>query len=204
MAYKNLLLLSPAVLLLIIGTGCGSPYATKINGGNSSITVTDAGGASTAASSSGTTGTQAPYRVSIQGTGYDSHSVIVSVGSTLKVAFIAGKQNAEANGVFYPYSMLAVYLGVGTNLQPTQLVQNGYGGSTAQESTVIDLSNSFASTCSSSDPTCRQKVTVVVTQPNSDDACINTSYASCPYAHVPSGHPWNGTLLIQTDDTTAI
>jgi hypothetical protein len=204
MAYKNLLLLSPVVLLLLVGTGCGSPYATKINTGSSSITVTDAAGASTSASSTGTTGTQAPYRVAIQGSGYDSHSVVVSTGSTLKVAFIAGKQNAEASGVFYPYSVLAVYMGVGTNLQPTQLIENGYGGGTPQESTVIDLSSSFTSTCSSSDPTCRQKVTVIVTQPNNDDACINSSYANCPYSHVPSGHPWNGTLLIQTDDTTAI
>jgi len=157
-----------------------------------------------AASSTGTGGAQAPYRVAIQGNGYDSHSVTVPVGTVLKVAFIAGKQNAEASGVFYPYSMLAVYMGVGSNLQPTQLIENGYSGGTAQESTVIDLSSSFTSTCASGSASCRQQVTVIVTQPNNDDACLNSGYSGCPYAHVPTGHPWNGTLLIQTDDTTSL
>lgn len=204
---RNRMLLAPTLILLTaVLTACGSPInslkaTNESSSGGSSTSEPITIGASTGA------GLQSPYSVAIKGTGYDSLSVTVPVGSVLKVAFIAGTQDAEYNGVFYPYSALAVYLGVGTNLQPTQLVHNGYGGTTAEISTVIDLSNAFTSTCQSGNTNCRTQVSVVITQPQDDDACINqTTYnpSACPYSHVPTGHPWNGTLMIQTDDTTAI
>jgi hypothetical protein len=201
------MLLSPTLILLTaIGSGCGSPYPVNRQSSSTSTTSEPYSQSSTPVSvgaSSPGVGGQAPFQVKIQGNGYDSHSVTVTTGNTLKVAFIPGKQNSEANGVFYPYSMLAVYVGVGTNLQPTQLLYNGYYGQSAQESSVIDLSGAFASKCNSGDTSCRQQVTVIVAQPNDDDSCLNTGLG-CPYSHVPSGHPWNGTLIIETDDTSPI
>lgn len=212
-AIKNLVLLSPALLLLTaIGTGCGMSYAPANAAGSTSSysssgtdsSASTSGVPTTSAATTSGGGGQAPYQINIQGSGYDSHSVTLSTGTTLKVRFIAGKQSQETGGQFYPYSMLGVYVGVGSNLQPTEMVYNGYGGYPAEQSSVIDLSQFVGSGCNSSNPTCRQSVTITVTQPNNDDACLNQSVYYCPYNHVPDGHPWNGTLVVQTDDTTSI
>ena len=89
--------------------------------------------------------------------------------------------------------------------KPT-LLYNGYGSpqstDAGETSGILDYSSSIPQTCSQTDSTCRQQVTITINHPNSDDICINSG-AYCPtgYAHVPADHPWNGTLLIETDDT---
>lgn len=209
-AFKKLIRLSPAFLLLAgFGTGCAMPVSPLTAAGSNATSyssVSDTSGTdSTVPTTVGaSTGTNSPYQFNIQGNGYDSHTVTVSAGTVLKVRFIAGKQNQETNGQFYQYSMLGVYVGVGADLQPTGMISNGYGGYQAAESAVIDLSQFVGSNCSTSNPACRQNVIITVNQPHDDDACINQGYTYCPNSQVPGGHPWNGTLVVQTDDTIAI
>lgn len=197
---NQILILSPSLLLLAsLVSGCGQSTLAPNKKTTSTVSyaLTDAPATILPAA------TGEGYRVKVQGNGYSSHSFSVQTGKTLKVRFIPGKQNTQDDGQFYPYSMLGVYLGVGSNAQPTELVYNGYGGGSALQSSVIDLSD-FIPACASGASSCRQAVVITVSQPNNDDACINSGYQSCPYAHVPSGHSWNGTLVIQTDDTSAI
>jgi hypothetical protein len=197
---NQILILSPTLLLLAsLVSGCGPSSMASKKKTTSTVTYTLTDAPATVLSPSAGEG----YRTKVQGNGYSSHSFSVMTGKTLKVRFIPGKQNTQDDGQFYQYSMLGVYLGVGSNAQPTELVYNGYGGGSAMQSSVIDLSD-FIPPCASGASSCRQAVVITVSQPNSDDACLNSSYQSCPYAHVPSGHSWNGTLVIQTDDTSAI
>jgi hypothetical protein len=209
-AYKNFLLISPALIFLtVMGTGCGRPpYKTTSQGGTNTdlnLTGDNPGGGD---NSGGTPGTGIPaQRFTVQGTGYDTHYFTVKTRSVLKVKFIPGRQDRTQSGTGYTwqYSMLGVFIGVGGTTQPTAPLYNGYGGTTAESSTVMDLSSFYTKTCSSSDTACRQSVTITVTQPNNDDNCINRGVCyPQQWSHVPDNHPWNGTLVVQTDDTDAI
>jgi hypothetical protein len=212
-AHKNWIRVAPVLILLTsLGTGCGNyTYQKKKTAkdvtGDSISDLSDyfsTGSQSAGASAGG----MAPVKVKIRGTGYSgSYSVEVPANRVLKVAFLPGKQDAQSSdGKFYNYSMLSVYVGVGQISQPTELLANGYGGGTARQSSVIDLSDAFTRTCSPDDSSCRQKVTITINQPQSDDVCFNQANTYCGgyYGHVPEGHPWNGTLIIQNDDTSAI
>jgi hypothetical protein len=106
-------------------------------------------------------------------------------------------------GVGYT-SQLGVYIQVGSLNQPTEMLTNGYNGTTAETSSVIDFSSSIPSgSCAGQATTCRQNVTITVNKPNDDYWCLTTGQF-CPWSYVYASHPWNGTLTIQTDDTTAI
>lgn len=198
---KQILLFTPTLLALTsLMLGCGSSsMGTKKKPSSTTTTYTLTETPATVLPAAGAEG----YRVKVQGSGYSSHSYSVQTGKVLKVRFIPGKQNQQNDGRFYQYSMLAVYLGIGEASQPTELVYNGYGGGSALQSSVIDLSD-FIPACESGASNCRQAVVITVSKPSNDDACRNSGYQYCPYSHVPDGHSWNGTLVIQTDDTAAI
>lgn len=142
----------------------------------------------------------------VRAVGYNSTSVTVRAGRVLRVIFVPGLQDrAVANTGFYPqYSKLGVYIGIGTSLQATPLLDNGLRSGNMQGSQVIDLSSQISSPCVSSDTACRSEVTITVTKPNTDYSCLNFGGAYCPYQRMYPTHPWNGTLYIQTDDTDPV
>ena len=151
------------------------------------------------------TPTNPPFSFRVDGTGYTSVTFEVTTRTVLKVRFAPGVQDKTVAGTgFSPqYSVLGVYIAVGSDLRPTPPLYNGLGGGTGEKSPVMDYSSAFTRTCSASDPDCREKVTITVKQPNYDYWCINYG-AYCPWTHVWDTHPWNGTLTVQTDDTTGI
>ncbi len=136
--------------------------------------------------------------------GYDvAYTTEVRANKILKIKFIPGQQDKKVSGSGYPpnYSMLAVYIAVGSSEQPTPLLSNGLSGSgQKEESPVMDFSSSFTNNCPTSDSACRETVTITVKKPNNDYWCLNFGMY-CPYVHVWPTHPWNGDLVIQTDDT---
>ncbi len=142
----------------------------------------------------------------VRAVGYNATSVTVRAGRVLRVIFVPGMQDrAVANTGFYPqYSKLGVYIGIGTSLQATPLLDNGLRSGNMQGSQVIDLSSQISSSCVGSDTTCRSEVTITVTKPNTDYSCLNFGGAYCPYQRMYPTHPWNGTLYIQTDDTDPV
>jgi hypothetical protein len=210
-AYKNLILITPAIVLLTLGAGCGSQNLAGLKtqtgyaGGGGGGVATGTTTTTTDGSSTPTNTGVAPYTFPINGTGYSSISISVSTSQILKVKFAPGRQNRTIQNTGYTpqYSALGVFIKVGGDTQATALLNNGYYAA-AESSTALDFSASFTKNCAASNTTCRQQVTITVLQPNDDDACINLGYTYCPYAHVPDGHPWNGTLTVQTDDTNSI
>jgi hypothetical protein len=181
-----------------MATSSGSELSSSSSGTIASTTTTS--------TTSTTTGTSAPYTFTVRGVGYTSTSVTVSVNSVLRVKFAPGIQDTaiSGTGVYPQYSMMGVYLEVGSNNQPTQMLTNGYGGTTAETSSVIDFSSSIPNSgCYGQAATCRETVTVTVNKPNDNYWCLNAGQF-CPWSDVYESHPWNGVLTVQTDDTTAI
>ena len=136
-------------------------------------------------------------------TGYVSTQVQLNTGKTLRIAFTAGQQDSAVAGTnFTPqYSHLGVYLTVGATTVPTDMTSNGLTDGQVGQSRTIDFSHAMTTACSAStDPTCRASVTITVSKPNYDYWCLNYGQY-CPWTHVYDTHPWNGNLLIQTDDT---
>lgn len=146
------------------------------------------------------------YSHLIQGTGYTSVSVTVQTNRILKVQFIPGTQDRNVAGTgFTPqYSRMGVYIKVGSQSQPTEMLGNGSSGGDAEKSRILEFSNSFTRSCNRADTTCRQDVTITVEKPNYDYFCLIGYFPGCPWSHVWETHPWNGTLLVQTDDTDAL
>ncbi|MGK5083322.1 hypothetical protein WDW37_08440 [Bdellovibrionota bacterium FG-1] len=209
--------LKPALFLALCWAtlGCGTYSNTK-----AASAITSSGGAGvatgtdTTTSSPTTTGATTtavrntgvpPYSFPISGTGYDSHTISVSAGKILKVTFSPGTQDRNQSGTGYTwnYTVLGVFISVGSSTKPTPPLANGYTAGQAQRSDPMDFSGSIHSTCTNSDTKCRQQVTITIQKPNNDDQCFNFG-VGCPYNHVPDGHPWNGTLLVETDDTNSL
>ena len=201
------LLLGAFAFLAVGCSGVSTSYKVSASGttldtSGSGSTLTT--GTSTTTTTTTTTGASSPYTFTVRGVGYSTTTVSVSAGTVLKVKFAPGVQDTAitGTGVYPQYSQLGVYIGVGASTEPTQMLQNGYDGSTAQTGTVMDFSSSIPSGCSGS-TTCRQNVTITITKPNNDFYCLNEGIY-CPWNQVLSGQPWNGTLTVQTDDTDSI
>jgi hypothetical protein len=190
-----------------VSNGVKRGQTTPSTAGGSVVAGTGTGGTinSDGSVSNVPTGTATPYSFSISGTGYVSKTVTVSAGKVLRVKFTPGTANQAiaGSGATASYSAMGVYLSAGSSTaQATPLLRNGYYG--AAESTIMDLSASLPTACSAStDATCRRTVTVTVSKPNLDYYCLSYG-AYCPYSQAPSNVPWNATLTIQTDDTTAL
>ena len=221
MSKRISILLAPALFPLLVAlTGCGSAYGPNGNSlansghgvatGGSTDTTTptsgDTGNTSSAATSTGPRLTgKAPLTFPIQGTGYNSQTVTVSANRYLKVKFTAGRQNRTeaATGRVWQYSILGVFLSAGGTAQPTPPLSTALNGGTPDTSPVIDLSGTFPNNCVSTNVSCRTQVTVTVSQPNNDVACIYYGIG-CPYSHVIDNQAWNGTLTVETDDTNSL
>jgi|GEM_PF-1976777 len=150
-------------------------------------------------------GTDPLYSYSVRATGYATTLTLqVPVNKVLKMRFTPGEQDRTvANTGFSPtYSKLAVYLTVAAQVQPTPLLSNGLA-TPLQSSPILDFSRAYTKTCATTDPACRQYVTVTISKPNNDYFCYNFG-TYCPYAQMYSTHPWNGVLELQTDDTVAL
>lgn len=147
----------------------------------------------------------APYQMRVSEVGYTSTQIVVKANKVLKVRFTPGVQDGyvAGTGTSPQYSKLGVYITVGTQSQPTPMLSNGLNDGNAQSSNVMDYSSALSNGCADSDTSCRAYVAILIEKPNYDYWCLTTGYY-CPYSHVYSGHPWNGTLEIQTDDTDQI
>ncbi|MBI4926103.1 MAG: hypothetical protein HY843_09280 [Bdellovibrio sp.] len=134
----------------------------------------------------------------------DPFTYDVRVNKVLKVKFTPGQADRKIANTGYTanYSMLAVFISVGTNEIATPLLNNGLTD-TQETSEVMDFSSSFTKTCPDSTPSCRQTVTISVKKPNYDYWCFNFGMY-CSHTHVWPTHPWNGKILIQTDDTKSM
>jgi hypothetical protein len=141
--------------------------------------------------------------------GYNDFEITgIQAGKRLKVQFIPGKQDspvAVEGQEFMPfYSKLGVFITVNSQTTATPMLNNGFTpGSTASKSPVIDFSSAIASQCQGQGDDCRKSITIKVGRPNYDYWCLNHA-VYCPWTHVHTTHPWNGTLLIETDDTVSI
>jgi hypothetical protein len=141
----------------------------------------------------------------VEATGYTTTSLTVVTGRKLKLRFRPGIQdkNVEGTGFTPHYSKLGVYIAVGELTQPTPMLRNGFSGGDAQSSHIMDFSQQISDGCDTSDPDCRQEVTITISKPNNDYWCLNWQMY-CPYAQMHSTHPWNGTLELETDDTVPL
>jgi hypothetical protein len=168
------------------------------------------------------TGSGAPMiQAEVEGVGYTSTYFTLPTRSILRVKFIPGIQKSQVEGTgFTPqYSKLGVYITVNGKQSITSLLSNGLSSSVS-ESRVFDFSNVISNNCGT-DEDCREDITIEVHKPNYDYWCFNFPsgfyeqsnkgntyrYPSeyCPHTQVydteQGKHPWNGTLVIQTDDT---
>jgi len=196
---------------LMLQTGCAPRFTQEIKpqGRNASLydeSATDMydAGTSTGENSGSSTGVP-PIVTRVGGVGYSSTTFTVQVNKVLKVKFTPGIQDEAApqSNYVYHYSKLGIFVSIeGRTRQATEMLSNGLFDQKPETSRIIDLSTSFSRTCGG-DEDCRQNVTITIDQPNNDFWCLN-AYANCPWSHVPDGHPWHGTLTIQTDDTDAI
>lgn len=174
--------------------------------GTSSSTTTSSSSAATGSTSSSSTSTGVPPQetridaIGATGKGY----VWVRVKDRLKVKFRPGLQDKKVSGTgFSPnYSKMSVTLTVGTSNRTTSDLYNGFN-QPAQESSVQNFSSSFTKTCGSTATTCRQWVRVTIEKPRYDYWCLNYGMY-CDMTDVYSTHPWNGTVIIETDDTDPI
>jgi hypothetical protein len=197
--------------LALLTSGCGGAFYGSTNrsvntdGSDSDYEPSQAPATSTTTTTSttATTSGSSPISVSVSGVGYVSTSAQVTTGKVLKITFTPGQQKTTdaTTGQLDQYSMLGVYITVGSNTQATSMLSNGLYTGTAQKNAVLDFSSALPTTCASS-TTCRQSVTITVDHPNSDYDCLIGLY--CPWTHVPTGVAWNGTLSVQTDDTTSL
>lgn len=145
------------------------------------------------------------YSFRAEATGYTAVSFVVAARNILKVRFAPGIADTAVAGTnFTPnYSLMGVYIAVGGDSRATPPLYNGFGGTPAETSSIMDFSSAFPRTCSAADPACREQVTITVKQPNNNYWCLNFGMG-CAWTHVYDTHPWNGTLTVQTDDTEAL
>lgn len=216
-ARQNYILASAILGAALLFSGCGNVHGKVANSSGSSSyspnssagnvvgsTTGTVGGIGNPISSAATSGIPpANYRVGAYG--YTSTTLTVYTRSILKVRFTPGVQDQTmmGNGFSPQYSHLGVYIGVNGASSPTEMLDNGAQGASAQRSHIFDLASSFNPTCKASDTNCLQPITIEITKPNYDYWCLNYGQY-CSWTNVYQGHPWHGTLEVQTDLTDAI
>jgi major membrane immunogen (membrane-anchored lipoprotein) len=160
----------------------------------------------------GNDGTYNPsISTTIRGTGYNGMATVtVRAGKTLKVQFSPNAQDTKVAGTgFMPaYNKLGVWVSIQVgNPSANAPIQGEVATnllSMGQASAVIDFSSFLPASCrNSTDPTCRRTITVRFTRANYDYDCINFGWG-CPSSQVRPTHPWNGNVLIETDDTAPL
>ncbi|MCM2323647.1 MAG: hypothetical protein NDJ90_10345 [Oligoflexia bacterium] len=211
-AFTTGILLSSVLLLSACGgqsyTQSRSRQSANFTTGTSNSTTTTDGGSSSDSDTSDTTASLGVPALSMRAgaIGYTSVSVTVKARSLLKVRFTPGIQDRTVSGSgFSPkYSGLGVYITVGDHTEMTSFLYNGLYGGEAENSEILDFSNSFPRACASSDPSCKETVTITVSQPNYDYWCVNFGYSCGYWTRVETSHPWHGTLKIQTESTDPI
>lgn len=214
-----------AYLLSAIATlglnACGNaPYSVD---GSSRIQDFITGTSTGSGSGSSTTG-QAPIiiqRADI--VGYNSYSFTVYTNQKLRIRVAPGMQDRMIAGTGASpqysrmYSRISVSPAAPNNTGVmTPVLSNGLL-STAQTYTLPSMDDAFVHTCAATNTTCRQAVTITVSQPNYDYWWTNGYYvypSNTPYVtpgqqipeftHVYPTHPVNETLYVQTDDTVAL
>ena len=195
--------------IALLLSGCGLSGTQKVSGqtytyanSSTSTSSTSTSSTSTSASTSSTGVAPASYRVGAYG--YTSTSITVSTRTILKVKFTPGVQDQTmvGNGTSPQYSQLGVYIGVNGVSNPTAMLSNGLTTGTAQSS-IMDLSSEFTPTCAATDTNCLQSIVIEISKPNYDYWCYNFG-EYCPWSTVYAGHPWHGTLEVQTDLTDAL
>ncbi len=148
-----------------------------------------------------------PLELRVEGVGYNDVLVPnIPAGKILKVQFIPGQQDqVVANSNFSPiYSQLGVYISVGAQSVATPLLNNGLQtGGVASKSPIVSFATAIQGNCAAGDLDCRVPVTIRISKPNYDYWCLNY-LMYCPNTQMHGTHPWNGTLVIQTDDTDPI
>lgn len=226
---KNRILLGAILAATLTGAGCqisGRDLGKTGNGNTSIVHLSNtqvpsngtSGSGSGSSSGSGSTSQDgAPlYEFDISAVGYTSKTVKVKTKDVLRVRFMPGTQNSTVAGSgFAPqYSRLGVYLTVGSNSQQSGLLSNGLAAS-QQTSNILDFSYAFTKICPSSDEDCRQEVNIKIERPNYDYWCYNYPwgytgsdgkyYYPCAtgYSKVYETHPWNGKVLVETNDTVS-
>lgn len=197
-------LLTVSALLIVLLSGCGNEsYLRKKNrsysqaGNDSTLPIETEENVD-----SGTSNGTPAYSYRVGAVGYTSTTVTVRARNVLKVRFTPGVQDEKIPGTGYSpiYSALGVYIKVGSLEEPTPLLSNGlYDGKA--EGHDLNFSGAFSRTCQSSDTDCRETITITISKPNNNFACLAGYYAYCPYSRVFDNHPWHGTLLVETDDT---
>ncbi|MDR3608702.1 MAG: hypothetical protein P4M08_15165 [Oligoflexia bacterium] len=161
----------------------------------------------TSTSSTASTSNTAPFVFNVSASGYTSTSVTVQAGQILRLTFAPSQASTLSNGssTVYNYSALGVYITVGSLTLPSTMLTNGYGGTTAERSPVLDFSPALTGCTSgtSSGTACRTSVTITISSPNSNYWCLIDGQM-CPWNRVSQGQTWGGTLTVETDDTQAV
>ena len=199
-------------------SGCGTPADRDgdLGGGVFSPPPITAGGTNPAPFNGNTL---PPLQYSVEGVGYTQVvQFTANVRNVLRIRYTPGQVTTPVGGTGFlaSYSQFGAYIkleasgtaGNGTTEldMPTPLMHNGLV-QPAQSSGVMDFSSGldFGSTDSDS----RHQVTITIHMPNYDYWCFILGYCNPPYTHVYEtstgvGHPWIGTLEIETDDTQAL
>lgn len=177
-------------------------FANNYNAGNISSPATPSSSPTPLPTTAPYTGLP-PYQFKIEGVGYKTYHVTVQANRVLKVKFRPGINSKYVEGTkFTPrYSQLGVYIGVTDYSEPTEILNNGLTTGQVQTSSVIDFSSKIL--VSGNAVTDRHEVEIIVNKPNNDYWCLNFMMY-CSWTNVWDTHPWNGTLLVQTDDTDPI
>lgn len=196
MTNRSLFLKSIVFSICLINFACGGKaYQSKGTSEDQNITVP---------TSSGTQQYGAPpISTRVGAIGYRSTSIDVRVNKILKIKFTPGINDEQIEGTGYSpqYSKLAVFIKVGDESVATPLLNNGLQED-QQSSAVIDFSDKIEGQCGD-DPICRETITITIEKPNNDYWCLNWE-THCSHTHVHDTHPWNGTIMVQTDDTRAL
>jgi hypothetical protein len=200
--------------LIPVFTGCGlqnesarglettTSSSTTTTGASSSFPIPST--STTTSTSTTSTGTP-PLTFKVSAVGYTSTSISVSTGQVLRLKFTPGVATVAETGTstIPEYSQLGVTISVGSVSQITSMLSNGYNNTTTESSGILDFSAAASGTCASAGTTCRSTVAITVSMPDTDYWCLN--YAEmCPYNNISGNQSWNGTLTIQTSDTTSL
>jgi hypothetical protein len=158
----------------------------------------------------------------IKGLGYEEEITIsVETRSRLRVRFVPGQQDAFVGNTNFspPYSLLSIALQVGNDEEVTAPLSNGLY-EPEEMSDIFDFSQSFRKRCETDEINCQERVRITIKRPQYNYWCIeypngfydpksfqyrNVCYGN-PYGmtRVYESHPWNGTLLIETDYTESL
>ena len=201
-------------LVILPGTNVPSGGSTPISSGSvpdNGINIMDGG------SDTGSDDTvyedpkDPPLLFEITGVGYDGSaaemSVVVRTKDVLKVRFQPGinSERVEDSGFVPQYSKLFVHISLGDGYdaeKATPLRPNGVFEA-AQASPKLDFSAYIDSNAGPADADGYRDVVINVRKANNNYWCYNYGMY-CTHTHVHHTHPWNGTLIVETDDTQEI